>query len=343
MGTTYAGNVATPQMQQAPNVQQAYGSAYGGINNLSSTYGGLGASTLPYAQSTEMQQYYNPYGSTLQGGAQTAYGYGMPAAQQAYTTGGQQINQGNYTTSTGNQLVPVGQSLYPTGQQAINAGQSLIPYSSQIMASGFDPQQAMYNQQLQMTTDQANAVNAGAGVATTPYGAGVTDQAINNFNMSWENQQLARQAQAAGAAGGLVQAGTGAMNTGANIYGTGAGIVGQGSQIAGTGSGITSGGVTMQNQAPGYALQSAMIPYAAYQTIGQGQTQALQDLLNTGASGQNVDNQSITDYLNYLGISNQTNQVANQTAQVGVNQSQVASNQLSSAASGVGNILGAFL
>lgn len=75
--------------------------------------------------------------------------------------------------------------------------------SNRLLQTGFDPQQALYNRTAQNLLSQQNAINALSGVGTSPYGAGVTGQTMENFNIDWQNQQLQRQAQAAGAAGQL--------------------------------------------------------------------------------------------------------------------------------------------
>lgn len=335
MSNSYAGNVATPSMQNTFAVPQAQSGAYSGVTNLGTTYGGIGQSVLPQATQTAQNLYSNPYsglalgGNTGAGGAQGAFNLGTASAYTGYGVGGGQIG-------TGSGLIREGQGLNATGQNITQEGQSLVPYASQLWQSGFDPQSPLYNQQFQLSHDQANVANAQAGVSQSPYGAGVVDQADQNFNMNWENQQLARQAQAAQAASGVLGEAGQLAQTGAGIQQTGAGITQ-------TGTGIQTGGVGLQQQAPSQLIQSAMIPYATYQQIGQGQTQALQDLLSTGTSGANLSNMSVQDLMAYLGIQNTTQSVANQTAQVGVNQAQVAGNQLSQIGQGVGNLFSQFL
>lgn len=108
----------------------------------------------------------NPYASQAQAGANVAANYGTGAA-------GQQVSAAN---------------------QLFGAG-------SQVLGTGFDPNQGLYNQGLQQLTDQSNAINSQYGLASSPAGAGITNQAINNYNLGWQNQQLGRQTQALGAAG----------------------------------------------------------------------------------------------------------------------------------------------
>ena len=65
--------------------------------------------------------------------------------------------------------------------------------ANQVLSTGFDPQQALYNQQSSNALNQQNAINAMSGIAGTPYGAGVTGQNQQLFNQNWLNQQLGRQ------------------------------------------------------------------------------------------------------------------------------------------------------
>jgi len=53
----------------------------------------------------------------------------------------------------------------------------------QALATAFAPNNGLYNQQLQQTTDQSNAINAMYGLESSPYGAGVTDQNVQNSIM----------------------------------------------------------------------------------------------------------------------------------------------------------------
>ena len=283
MTSALAGNVQLPP-QQSVNIGPAVSGATSGINSLQSTYGGLGGSVLPQAQATASNLYNNPFAQQGLAGAQGAAGLGGNAALSGYNTG-------NYLT---------------------NAGTSLVPYAQQIMQSGFDPQQALYNQQYQQNQAQTNVQNAMSGVATTPYGAGLANQSSQNFNTNWENQELARQAQAAQAAGGLVSAG--------------AGVAGQ--------------GVTMANQAPSQLVQSAMIPYATYSDIGQGQNQALSQLLGIGQSGADLSNMSVQDFLGLLSGGNSANYNANQQGQLALNQANSAFNQYDTLADEGAGVLG---
>lgn len=91
-----------------------------------------------------------------------------------------------------------------------------------VLQSGFDPQSALYNRTLQQTMDQQNALNAMYGLSSSGYGAGLAGDAAKNFNIDWQNNQLARESQALGAYGteqGVVANNlTGLLGSAANNY-----------------------------------------------------------------------------------------------------------------------------
>ena len=104
---------------------------------------------------------------------------------------------------------------------ALGAGSALtgsVPqltgYAGQALTNAFDPQQALFNQQFAQQQNQQNAVNAQNGVAGTPYGAGLSNQANQNFDIAWQAQQLANQNQGANTAASLLGAGGNAATQG---------------------------------------------------------------------------------------------------------------------------------
>lgn len=93
------------------------------------------------------------------------------------------------------------QALNAQSQQPLDP--SLIGYAQQALQQGFDPQGALKAQQMQQLTDQLRAQEAAAGIAMTPYGAGVTGQVLGQFDLNWLNEQMQREQAAAQTAGGL--------------------------------------------------------------------------------------------------------------------------------------------
>lgn len=249
--------------------------AFSGTQNL----GGFNTAgqSLPYAQQTFQNLYNNPYAQQYQ---QSANGI-APLATQA-------------------------------GGNILGTGQSFLPYAQQTLQTGFDPQNALYNQSFQQNTDQTRAAEAARGIAMTPYGAGVESQSNLNFNNQWQNQQLARQGQAAQTAGALTNAGGAATTLGLN---------------------------TLQ--------QGAQLPYATSNTIGNNQNTAIGAYGGFGNTASTIPQQQIADYLQYLGLGNQSAGVNNQnyanqiTAQNNAfTQQQTLGKNLGSSISGLGTYFG---
>ena len=163
------------------------------------------------------------------------------------------------------------------GNALTGYSQQLLPYATSIMNAGFDPQSTLYNQQFQQNTDQERAAETARGIAMSPYGAGLESQSDINFNTNWENQQLGREATAAGAASGLVGAAGNAATTGLNL--------GQGaSSLAGT---------------------AGAMPENAYNQGNQAGMSALSSLGQFGAAGASQSQQQIQNILSYLGLAPQ--------------------------------------
>jgi hypothetical protein len=230
------------------------------------------SSAAPAALATFNQAQNNPYTAAFQQGAGTA---------------------GSALTGVGNQSLANSSALS-------GASNSLLPYMQQVMNQGADPQNALFNQQQQLVTNQSNAQNAANGI-TGPWAAGTTGQNLSNFDINWQNNQLNRALQAlSGGGAALGQAGQG-FNQAQSIGGQGAQDI-----YAGTG-----------------------LPYnTANQITGQQNTN-INDLINSLGGINNIDSGTMQSLLQYLG------QAGNYA--LGQNQSQ--QNATKSGAAG-GSILG---
>jgi len=117
-------------------------------------------------------------------------------------------------------MTPYGFDPNQVGQQGMfagNQGQNMFGAGNQVMNTAFDPQNALYDRTRQQVQDQTRASQAARGIQTTPYGAGLEDQTMANFNIDWQNAQLGRQAQG-------IQAGSTAYGSGINTEQGGYGI-----------------------------------------------------------------------------------------------------------------------
>ena len=86
----------------------------------------------------------------------------------------------------------------PTPQQdALTAmGTQDFSAGAQTFQTALDPQNALHDRTAQQVQDQARASSAAHGVAMSPYAAGTENQAMSNFNIDWQNNQLLRMIQA---------------------------------------------------------------------------------------------------------------------------------------------------
>jgi hypothetical protein len=155
-----------------------------------------------------------------------------------------------------------------TQQQLLGAGQ-------QVFNTAMDPQSALYNRTVQQLQDQTGATNSMYGLGSSAAGAGVANQALGNFNIDWQNQQLQRQA------------------TGLQAYDQAAGAAGQYGQLAGA----------QAAQIPGYQLASGQTPYSTAQGIAAqpgalGNTYGQYQNQNVYGQAQGIQGQAIP-YMNY--------------------------------------------
>ena len=163
------------------------------------------------------------------------------------------------------------------GSQALyGAGQQALPYATQALNQGFDPQQSLYNQQYQQMQDQQNAQMAQSGIAGSPYAAGLENQASTNFNNQWQNQQLARESQAA------------------NTYNT---LVNQ------SGQDFTGAGMLAQ-QASQTAYGAGQLPYQGYNVAPSTDLSTIGTAGSAGASALSPDISGMNSAGNYLGLGN---------------------------------------
>ncbi len=248
-GPSLPGNPA-PAYQYA-NTGGADQSAYGGTQSLPN----YAAQNYPQVQGAV--------------GNVTSGAYGAPQITGA----------GNATLGAAGQANSAASPLISAGTGQLTAGNSLVPYATQALQTGFDPQNQLYNQLYNQNQQQQNVTNAANGVAGSPYAAGVTNTADQNFNLDWQNAMLGRQQTGAGTAATLLGQGNQDIATGANAIGSGVSALGTGGSLAGQGANLLQS-VPNESLSALSALNSA-----GGQATGVNQTQ-IQDLLSylTGAT-----------------------------------------------------------
>lgn len=209
-------------------------SASGGTNGSGGYYVPTGLGTSDTDWQSLLSSIYGQYNGSnlgqyglqsLTGGLNASNIY-SPAYQNAANVAGQE-------DSTLNQQMGTESSLnFGTQQSLLGAGQ-------QVYQMALDPNKAQYNLDLSNLTQQTGATNSMYGLGSSAAGAGVQDQALANFGINWNTQQLQN------AEGGL-SAYTGAANA-AGSYG----------QLA----------TQQAASVPGYALASGQVPYQSAQGI----------------------------------------------------------------------------
>lgn len=239
-------------------------------------------------------------GGTQAGGSAAPFAGGVSEAQSAFSPTFPFPNTGQAASSalggiSGLNTNPaanygtagyVGQQLQSYGNNLANSGQDLGTQALGAWQAGQDPQNALFAKQFQQQQDQSNAVNAMSGVASTPYGAALTTQGNQNFDLNWQNQQLQRENTAA--------------NTASTLLGAGGNAIGQGASAATSGLNIGQSIDTQQYNAQQQQIQDFLQYIGASGTNASQYLSALQGLLggavnqasvtNTGAQESNAAN-----------------------------------------------------
>lgn len=219
-----------------------------------------------------------------------------------------------------------------------NSQNNLYNSGNQVLNTAFDPQNALYNQQQQLNTDQSRASEYARGVQSSPYGAALENQSNQNFNLNWQNQQLARQTQGLSAAQGAYGS---AQGMGNSYTGTQAGLqAGQNEQYAGLtnaaqnqwtnyiNAGNQSAAMTTQtigaanqnamnlaNQGAQSAYNAGQVPYQTNQQMYGNQNQALQNYQGNNTAYMQGLNQLQSNDLGYMnGGQSAQNQAFNQNS-----------------------------
>lgn len=153
------------------------------------------------------------------------FGTNPPRVYQYQGMGGADVGAQNAIGGLQNAAYSTGYNPSQTvqqGQGIVNSVGQLPQYANQALQAGFDPGNQYYNDLFNKNQQQALATQAQQGVAMTPYGAGLTQEANDQFNQNWWNNTLARQAQGMNTAlAGLGGYGSG-VTAGANLQQAGA-------------------------------------------------------------------------------------------------------------------------
>jgi hypothetical protein len=300
LGGTIASQMNKPQGQTSPGAfypQGGQGLAYNYIPTGQAGMDQAFLNQMGYQGSAGLnaQQLANPMMATLLRNIMNdpSMAQNMAAAQRA-----------------GGMASAAAQPTYNAGTTLQNQMLAALPQFQQILQQGTDPQSALYNRTLAQTRDQMGAGLASQGLAGSGVGGAIENQGLSNFNIDWQNQQLARALSAMQGYGGAM---------------------GQAGQTLGQGQALQGAGIQE-------ALQGGQLPYLASQQNFAGQNQGLSNYLNNFAATQNIGNQNLGQMLAYLQAGQQANQLAANQAAGGLSgvqaQNAAASAALSPIASG---------
>ncbi len=176
---------------------------------------------------------------------------------------------------------------YGAGQTSMNNASTLNGMAPSIIASGFDPTSALYNSQLKSAQDAQSIASSQAGVAGSPFAAGMQGDATTGFNMNWQAQQAQKQQQAIAALASLFGSSNDLASSGATQMANSA--VAPSEQFNANQSAIMS---ALSNLVSGMGQASTPLAtdvggYGTYLSLGQNAT-AIDDnatKINNSASG----------------------------------------------------------
>jgi hypothetical protein len=212
----------------------------GAVSNAPNTY----ADTLPQFGQIAQGLVNNPGAGTMIGGANTAAGMGAGAAGNLSGLGissrrwGRASPRGPAICSAGQRAEP--RRGQPDAERSKRSGTSAqgcagnmlgparqwrgraepFPAVGSILNAGFDPQQALYGRTQHQLQEQTRASEAARGLGNSPFGAGLENKAMSDFNIDWQNNLLSRMATGAQGAGSL-------LGTAGNYLTQGSGLIGQ--------------------------------------------------------------------------------------------------------------------
>jgi hypothetical protein len=192
-----------------------------------------------------------------------------------------------------------------------------------ILNTAFDPQQGLYNREAGLAGQNAAAAGAMAGVGNTPYGASLDSNAMNNFNLNWENAQLGREQTGIQGAGTAFGSGIGSL---------GAGLGGALTGGAGQESLLTNPASTYLGALPGISALSAG-PYNAANTQQQNIMSAAGNAVNEGNQSFGLGQNLLGALQSYLGGGQSAALASGQLGLMG-------QNELNQSMQGIGNLVG---
>lgn len=279
--------------------------------------------------------------NTLQGWAIPNFFAGA-GAQPAMDMANQGANIGaGYGAQSLPALYGAGTNLIGNMPQTLTQGAAdLFALMGPIQQQAFDPQHAIYNQEANLAAQNAAVANAGAGLGASPYGASVTTNALNNFNLDWQRRQLQNMVAGAGAMGNLATQGGNLYGQAGNLYNQGASLLEGLPQFAASAYGLPySTGATM-----GSNLLTALNQAIGGQgQLGTSLGNALAGITSAANLGNNqfqIPQQMLNDLQSYLQLGQSGSSLAGQLGTQGFNQAAQGFGGLISGLGGINSLTG---
>lgn len=176
----------------------------GGPTQMGGTYGQPSGGNVYTGGSSTFNENGGTYGAPSGGGAPNPFSVSPMGGGAGYNVpvkGGGYPSQGSLPAPYALGNTPGADVGYQNlTNQLSGMNNPMLSGANAVMNTAFDPQGALYDRTLQQVQDQQRVGQAARGITMSPYGAGLENKALSDFNIDWQNNQLGRQTQGLGAA-----------------------------------------------------------------------------------------------------------------------------------------------
>jgi len=239
----------------------------------------------------------NAFAPSAMGAATQGMNLGLTAADMAGGAIPGLYGIGGLMTGAVPGMMTTGQGLLSSELQQ---APGLMGYADQALATGFDPLQAQQNRYLQQMHDITGASVNAAGLGSSPVGANLQTQGMENALLDWQMGAAQRQQMGASTAGSLFNTVSGLPTAGESLYNLAQGMGTTGANIDTSALGLGQGAAQL-------AQGAGMLPIETSGQIAQSQiglqdalTQAKTNMFNQRSSGLNAENQYLNTASNVL-------------------------------------------
>lgn len=246
------------------------GSAMSGAVNAANTANAIGNSDIAQGQlltAQGMQGY--GYANNVAGYVPTMMGDASAIRAQADPMNADAAAINGYAGQIGNAAQTVGSYADTFNNYAKNVlgyvptlsanAETLRDYAPALIQAGFDPNMANYNFGMQGAKDAQNVANAQNGVGGSPLAAGLTGDAMQSFDRSYQADRTSRATAALAALGLLFNNASGLDQAGMNAYTTAGGLNAQGVAALGQMAQMQQGAAGLRGQAAGISKDVASL------------------------------------------------------------------------------------